>query len=103
MIGAEAQPEDLARHRVRFDATINLGHILTFVGFLIAGFGAWSTLDKRLTVLEESRYLQKQVDMSQDSRATEAALQVRDVLGRLDKQIERLGDKLDRVNDKRVP
>lgn len=91
------------RQKVKFDASINLGHILTFVGFILAGFGAWSTLDKRLTVLEESRYLQKQVDLSQDNRATEAALQVRDVLARLDKQVERLNDKLDRVSDKRTP
>ena len=97
---AEETPK---RGGIKFDATINLGHILTFVGFVVAGFGAWSTLDKRLTVIEEHRYLQKQVDLSQDNRATEAALQMRDVLGRLDKQVERLSDKLDRVNDKRLP
>lgn len=99
----DTQPQEQARQRVKFDATINLGHILTFVGFLTAGFGAWSTLDKRLTVIEEHRYLQKQVDLSQDNRATEAAQAMRDVLTRLDKQVERLNDKLDRVNDKRLP
>jgi len=87
---------------IRWDATINLGHVLTFVGFILAGFGAWATLDKRLTVIEEHRYLQKQVDLSQDNRATEAAQAMRDVLGRLDKQVERLNDKLDRVTDKRA-
>jgi hypothetical protein len=98
----EVTEEPQKRGGIRFDATINLGHILTFVGFLLAGFGAWSSLDKRLTVIEEHRYLQKQVDLSQDNRATEAALQMRDVLGRLDKQVERLNDKLDRVVDKRA-
>lgn len=90
------------RKGIRWDATINLGHVLTFVGFIVAGFGAWATLDKRLTVIEEHRYLQKQVDLSQDNRATEAAQAMRDVLGRLDKQVERLNDKLDRVTDKRA-
>ncbi len=85
---------------VRFDATINLGHILTFLGFLIAGFGAWSTLDKRVTMLEENKYLQKQVDGAQDNRFTESAAQMREVLTRLDKQIERMADKMDRVVDK---
>ena len=99
----DTQPQEQARQRVKWDATINLGHILTFVGFIVAGFGAWSTLDKRLTVIEEHRYLQKQVDLSQDNRATEAAQAMRDVLTRLDKQVERLNDKLDRVNDKRLP
>ena len=97
------QDEPQPKSGIKFDATINLGHILTFVGFLAAGFGAWSTLDKRLTVIEEHRYLQKQVDLSQDNRATEAAQAMRDVLTRLDKQVERLNDKLDRVNDKRLP
>lgn len=99
----EPQPQDHPHKGVKWDATINLGHVLTFVGFIIAGFGAWSTLDKRLTVIEEHRYLQKQVDLSQDNRATEAAQAMRDVLTRLDKQVERLSDKLDRVNDKRLP
>lgn len=38
--------------RIKFDATINLGHILTFVGFMATGFGAYITLDKRVTVNE---------------------------------------------------
>lgn len=40
------------RRRVKFDPTINLGHILTFVGFIATGFGAYSLLEKRVTVLE---------------------------------------------------
>lgn len=94
--------QETPHNGIRWDATINLGHVLTFVGFILAGFGAWATLDKRLTVIEENRYLQKQVDLSQDNRATEAAQAMRDVLGRLDKQVERLNDKLDRVTDKRA-
>ena len=42
------------RRRVRFDPTINLGHILTFCGFIIAGMGAWSTLDRRVTIVEQA-------------------------------------------------
>src|SRR3989344_4817602 len=40
------------RRRVAFDPTINLGHVLTFVGFLITGFSAYSALDKRVTLIE---------------------------------------------------
>jgi hypothetical protein len=39
--------------RITFDPTINLGHVLTAAGFLVAGFGAYSNLDKRLTLQEE--------------------------------------------------
>ena len=57
----------LVRHyrRVGFDPTINLGHILTFVGFVVMGFGAWQTLDKRITLTE----LQNQTE---ELRAVEA-------------------------------
>jgi uncharacterized protein involved in tellurium resistance len=37
---------------MRFDNTINLGHLLTFAGFIASGFAAYSTLDKRITVQE---------------------------------------------------
>ena len=84
------------QHGVRFDATINLGHIITFVGFLLAGFGAWATLDKRLVVIEESRNTQKAIDMAQDARFSDSAQQIKDVLVRLDRQVERLNDRLDR-------
>lgn len=43
----------MPRRKVSFDPTINLGHVLTFVGFLVAGFGAWSNVDKRVTVIEQ--------------------------------------------------
>lgn len=88
------------RSGIKWDATINLGHILTFIGFLLAGFGAWSTLDKRVTIIEESKYLQKQVDVSQDIRSAEAAGQIKEVLQRLDRQIERIADRLDKTGSK---
>ena len=82
---------------IKWDATVNLGHILTFVGFMLAGFGAWSTLDKRVTIIEESKYLQKQVDSNQDIRSAEATGQIKEVLQRLDRQIERIADRLDKT------
>ena len=85
---------------IKWDATVNLGHILTFVGFMLAGFGAWSTLDKRVTIIEESKYLQKQVDVNQDIRSAEAAGQIKEVLQRLDRQIERIADRLDKTGSK---
>ena len=85
------------RKGIKWDATVNLGHILTFVGFMLAGFGAWSTLDKRVTIIEESKYLQKQVDSNQDVRSAEATGQIKEVLQRLDRQIERIADRLDKT------
>ena len=38
------------QRRVRFDPTINLGHLLTFVGFLATGMAAYSDLKERIAV-----------------------------------------------------
>lgn len=55
------------RNGLKFDPTINAGHILTFVGFLLAGFVGWTTLDKRVVVLEQERARQNTVDQHQDT------------------------------------
>ncbi len=41
-----------SRRRLVFDPTINLGHILTFLGFLAVGGGAYLNIEKRVTVQE---------------------------------------------------
>lgn len=38
---------------VKFDPTINLGHVLTFTGFLATGVIAYGALEKRVSLLEE--------------------------------------------------
>ena len=92
---------DQPRRGIKFDPTINLGHVLTFLALMIAGFGAWSALDKRVTIIEESRFAQKMLDNNQDARASEATVQMKEVLTRLDRQVERLADKLDKVGGAR--
>lgn len=94
-IKLDADFTEMPRGRVRFDPTINLGHIITFFGFLVAIFTAWSTLDKRVVVLEESRKLQETIDMAQDARTSQSAQQIAEALQRLERQTERLTDKLD--------
>lgn len=78
---------------IRFDATINLGHIITFLGFILAGFGAWSTLDKRVVVLEEGRKQQALVDEGQNRRFDDNMQQVKDLLLSLDRKVEKLQDR----------
>lgn len=91
--------EDRRRHRepehkggIKFDATINLGHVLTFVGFVIAGFTAWSTLDKRLTVIEERANFQAQIDRAQDARLVEHLAGIKESLADIKSTINRLSD-----------
>ncbi len=47
------QPDDRRARGMRFDPTVNLGHILTFVAMLAGVMTSYSLLDKRVGVLEE--------------------------------------------------
>ena len=81
---------------VKFDSTINLGHVLTFVGFILTGFGAWSSIDRRLTILEESRRVQAQIDQNQDERVNQAMGQIKESLVDIRRNLEKVSDRLDK-------
>lgn len=81
---------------VRFDPTINLGHLLTFIGFLLAIFAAWTSLDKRVVVLEANQIAQSQRDTHQDHLLNQHATQIKEALVELKKSIQRLEDKVDK-------
>lgn len=82
---------------MRFDNTINLGHLLTFAGFLITIMVSWTTLDKRVVVLEESRKAQAIMDSAQDLRSAEKFSEIRDTLGEIKRSVDKVNDKLERV------
>lgn len=88
-------PETPAK-KIRFDGTINLGHILTFLGFIATGIAVYSNMDKRLVILEENRKYQSVVDHAQDIRANTASEEMKSLLLRVERQVERLNDRLDR-------
>lgn len=81
--------------KVRFDATVNLGHILSLVAFLAAGAAAWSTLDKRVVVLEEARKVQIQRDDQQDAYIRERLEQLQRGVDSIGRSIERLADRME--------
>jgi hypothetical protein len=89
-------PQPNEKRLVKFDSTINLGHLLTFVGFVLTGFGAWSTIDRRLTVLEESRRVQAQIDANQDERLSQSMSQIKESLSDIRRNLEKVSDRLDK-------
>lgn len=91
--------EDLKKG-IKFDATINLGHILTFIGFILSMLAAWQTLDKRIVVLEEGRHYQELRDNAQDAAASYQQKELQDTLEQVRKSIEKLDDKLDHLTDR---
>lgn len=78
---------------VKFDPTVNLGHILTFVGFMIAIFTAWTTLDKRVTVIEERATFQAQIDRNQDAKLVESMTSIKEALTDIKAHVNRLSDR----------
>ena len=82
---------------IRFDKTINLGHILTFVGFIGVGMVTWSTLDKRVVVLEESRKAQELRDTGQDDRNRDQMTAIRETLTEIKQNVIALRDRQDRT------
>lgn len=79
---------------VRFDKTINLGHILTMVVMISAVMASWSLLDKRVVVLEEARQAQRDRDTTQDVSSREKFQEVRDALIDLRRSVEKVSDKV---------
>jgi hypothetical protein len=82
--------------RLRFDPTINAGHLLTFAGFIIAGFAGWTTLDKRVVVLEEQRKAQEVRDQAQDTRSAEKFGEIRETMRDIKITLEMVRDKLEK-------
>lgn len=71
-------PVEQQRHRrVSFDPTINLGHVLTFVGFLVTGFSAYSTLDKRVSLIESQTTVVMDRSREQDTRLKETLAEIK--------------------------
>ena len=67
---------------MKFDGTINLGHVLTLFVLLVTVISAFYTLDRRLAVLENT---------------------VADALVRIDKTVDRIEAKLDLKQDRAWP
>jgi hypothetical protein len=88
-----SEPRPTIRRPV-FDWTINLGHILTFVGFVGTGFVAFQSLDKRLVVVEQQLLYQQQRDAAQDAAALQARADIREALRDVHASLEKLNDKL---------
>lgn len=83
-----------ASGKIKFDSTINLGHILTFLGFIVTIFVGWQNLDKRVVVLEENRHTQLLKDKHQDLNISQQSDHIRDSLSEIKAAILRLENDL---------
>ena len=90
------QHDNEAKRGLRFDPTINAGHLLTFAGFILAGFVGWTTLDKRVVVLEEQRKAQEIRDVGQDARSADKFIEIKDTMSEIKRGVEQVRDQLGR-------
>jgi hypothetical protein len=86
----EINPNEPQKRKVIFDATINLGHILTFIGFLISGTMMYMSVINRVVVLEEARTVQVQTDHRQDVSIDEGKKIVREDLREINSKLDRI-------------
>ena len=68
---------DKQRGRIVFDPTVNAGHILTFLGFMIAGLTAYNTLDRRVVVVEQRTQASEQRAAEQDARLKDSLAEIK--------------------------
>jgi hypothetical protein len=87
--------EPAEKKGITFDASINLGHILTFFGFMFSGFVAWSAIDTRVVVLEQNTKMQLLRDTQQDVLLTNQNNQINVTLTEIKRAVERINDKFD--------
>lgn len=80
--------------RIKFDKTINLGHVLTAVSMIVAVMVSWSMMDKRVVVLEEARAAQRERDTVQDASNREKFQEVRETMIDLRQAVEKVADKV---------
>jgi hypothetical protein len=76
--------------RWHFDPTINLGHVLTFAGFVFLGIGVYTSLDKRVVVLEAARYAQQVGEARRDADIVEIKRNMREDLQAISSKLDRL-------------
>jgi hypothetical protein len=87
------------RRKPRFDMTINLGHVITLIAFVISGFAFWNSVDKRILVLEVANNSQRERDINQDLSSKEKFTEVRESLRDLRRSVDKLADA---ITDQRV-
>ena len=88
--------EPTERRRLTFDPTINAGHIISLLAFLITLVVGWSTLDKRVVVLEEARKAQQQTDQHQDYVQRASNDSVKESLAEIKQGIRELNARFER-------
>ena len=88
-----------ANRGITFDKPPHPGPIPTAGGSSGLGMVTWSTLDKRVVVLEESRKAQELRDTGQDDRNRDQMTAIRETLTEIKQNVIALRDRQDRTKE----
>jgi len=66
-----------ARRKVKFDPTVNLGHLLTLSACIVAGVSGFTSLEKRITLIEAKANQLEQSNASTEARMRETLTEIR--------------------------
>jgi hypothetical protein len=84
---------DQPAKKIRFDGTINLGHIISAITVLMGIMAGWAMMDKRVVVLEEARLMQAQIDKRQDETLSDMRRMMREDMRDVNNKLDRLLDR----------
>ena len=90
-----------ASDRVIFDKTINLGHVLTFLGFMATIFVTYQNLDKRVVVVEQATLYQAKKDEAQDVLMRDGRNEIREALKEVRASVDNLAARVEALRDKK--
>lgn len=76
---------------VKFDPTINLGHVLTFAAMVASVMASYSLLDKRVGVLEERSNAAIAANADRQAQEREALREIKQDIKDLRRSVEDLG------------
>ena len=86
---------------VKYDPTINFGHILTLIVTVGMVVTAWVNLDKRVVVLEQQTVSQAMRDRHQDELLVTQSNQIRESLNEVKSYLQRLDNRLESMQRQR--
>ena len=87
--------------KVVFDKTINLGHILTFIGFIAAIATMYMNVNTRITMLEQYVTYQAKKDETQDAAVKEGKNEIKEALKDVHTSLDKLADRVDKLRENR--
>ena len=85
--------EETHPRTIVFDGTISAGHVISIISMIGAVLIAWSSLDKRVVVLEKDVQYQTAKDAAQDAAIRDGIVKVEALLREMQQSVNQLWER----------